>query len=141
VYSWLFNTFRLFRLYFVVEMLFGLWGLAGACMVFFAGWDQNVMLGMAITGGFLTALPAWSYLSRPDVAAMSRTETVAEPTETRNVNSPKAVISTYFSSLGDSTLAQYALILTAIAVVVFVTYQFIGQNILALVNSLDSSPS
>src|SRR6266436_5397579 len=105
MYSWFFNTFRLFRLYFVVELLFGLWGLAGACMVFFAGWNQNAMLGVAITGGFLTALPAWSYLSRPDITAtpMSRPETVAEPTETRNDPSPKATKSTDFSSINDFT--------------------------------------
>jgi len=35
------------------------------------------------------------------------------------------------------TMTEYALILAAVAVVVFVTYQIMGQDINSLVNSID----
>ena len=35
-------------------------------------------------------------------------------------------------------MTEYALILAAVAVVVFVTYEVIGQDITALVNGIDS---
>jgi len=37
------------------------------------------------------------------------------------------------------TMTEYALILAAVAVVVFVTYQVMGQDINSLVNSIDKS--
>ena len=37
------------------------------------------------------------------------------------------------------TMTEYALILAAIAVVVFVTYQIMGQDINSLVNKVDTS--
>ena len=37
------------------------------------------------------------------------------------------------------TMTEYALILAAVAVVVFVTYQIMGQDINSLVNSIDKS--
>jgi Flp pilus assembly pilin Flp len=37
------------------------------------------------------------------------------------------------------TITEYALILSAVAVVVFVTYQIMGQDINSLVNKLDKS--
>jgi Flp pilus assembly pilin Flp len=37
------------------------------------------------------------------------------------------------------TMTEYALILSAVAVVVFVTYQIMGQDINSLVNKLDKS--
>ena len=39
------------------------------------------------------------------------------------------------------TMTEYALILAAVAVVVFVTYEVMGQDITALVNSVDSDLS
>ena len=36
------------------------------------------------------------------------------------------------------TMTEYALILAAVAVVVFVTYEIMGQDITALVNKIDS---
>jgi Flp pilus assembly pilin Flp len=39
------------------------------------------------------------------------------------------------------TMAEYALILAAVAVVVFVTYEVMGQDITALVNGIDSDLS
>ena len=39
------------------------------------------------------------------------------------------------------TMTEYALILAAVAVVVFVTYEVMGQDISALVNSVDSDLS
>jgi Flp pilus assembly pilin Flp len=36
------------------------------------------------------------------------------------------------------TMTEYALILAAIAVVVFVTYEVMGQDIKALVNNIDT---
>ncbi len=36
------------------------------------------------------------------------------------------------------TMTEYALILAAVAVVVFVTYEVMGQDISALVNGIDS---
>jgi Flp pilus assembly pilin Flp len=39
------------------------------------------------------------------------------------------------------TMTEYALILAAIAVVVFVTYEVMGQDITALVNTIDSDLS
>lgn len=37
------------------------------------------------------------------------------------------------------TMTEYALILAAVAVIVFVTYEVMGQDINSLVNSVDSS--
>jgi Flp pilus assembly pilin Flp len=37
------------------------------------------------------------------------------------------------------TMTEYALILAAVAVVVFVTYEVMGQDINSLVNSIDKS--
>jgi len=37
------------------------------------------------------------------------------------------------------TMTEYALILAAVAVVVFITYQVMGQDISAMVNSVDSA--
>jgi Flp pilus assembly pilin Flp len=37
------------------------------------------------------------------------------------------------------TMTEYALILAAVAVVVFVTYQVMGQDINSLVNTIDSA--
>jgi Flp pilus assembly pilin Flp len=37
------------------------------------------------------------------------------------------------------TMTEYALILAAVAVVVFVTYQVMGQDINSLVNNIDKS--
>ena len=37
------------------------------------------------------------------------------------------------------TMTEYALILAAVAVVVFVTYQVMGQDINSLVNTIDQS--
>ena len=37
------------------------------------------------------------------------------------------------------TMTEYALILAAVAIVVFVTYEVMGQDITALVNNIDSS--
>ncbi len=39
------------------------------------------------------------------------------------------------------TMTEYALILAAVAVVVFVTYEVMGQDISALVNKIDSDLS
>ena len=39
------------------------------------------------------------------------------------------------------TMTEYALILAAVAVVVFVTYEVMGQDISALVNAVDSDLS
>jgi Flp pilus assembly pilin Flp len=39
------------------------------------------------------------------------------------------------------TMAEYALILAAVAVVVFVTYEVMGQDITARVNGIDSDLS
>jgi Flp pilus assembly pilin Flp len=39
------------------------------------------------------------------------------------------------------TMTEYALILAAVAVVVFVTYEVMGQDITALVNGIDSDLS
>jgi Flp pilus assembly pilin Flp len=39
------------------------------------------------------------------------------------------------------TMTEYALILAAVAVVVFVTYQIMGQDITKLVNTIDSDLS
>jgi len=39
------------------------------------------------------------------------------------------------------TMTEYALILAAVAVVVFVTYEIMGQDISALVNKIDSDLS
>ena len=39
------------------------------------------------------------------------------------------------------TMTEYALILAAVAVVVFVTYEVMGQDISALVNTIDSDLS
>ena len=39
------------------------------------------------------------------------------------------------------TMTEYALILAAVAVVVFVTYEIMGQDITALVNKIDSDLS
>ena len=39
------------------------------------------------------------------------------------------------------TMTEYALILAAIAVVVFITYEVMGQDITALVNIIDSDLS
>ena len=39
------------------------------------------------------------------------------------------------------TMTEYALILAAVAVVVFVTYEVMGQDITALVNKIDSDLS
>jgi Flp pilus assembly pilin Flp len=37
------------------------------------------------------------------------------------------------------TMTEYALILAAVAIVVFITYEVMGQNISKLVNNIDSS--
>jgi Flp pilus assembly pilin Flp len=37
------------------------------------------------------------------------------------------------------TMTEYALILAAVAVIVFVTYEVMGQDINSLVNSIDQS--
>ena len=37
------------------------------------------------------------------------------------------------------TMTEYALILAAVAIVVFVTYEVMGQDISSLVNKIDSS--
>ena len=37
------------------------------------------------------------------------------------------------------TMTEYALILAAVAIVVFVTYEVMGQDISALVNNVDSA--
>jgi Flp pilus assembly pilin Flp len=39
------------------------------------------------------------------------------------------------------TMTEYALILAAVAIVVFVTYEIMGQDIGSLVNKIDSSLS
>jgi Flp pilus assembly pilin Flp len=39
------------------------------------------------------------------------------------------------------TMTEYALILAAVAVVVFITYEIMGQDITALVNKIDSDLS
>jgi Flp pilus assembly pilin Flp len=36
------------------------------------------------------------------------------------------------------TMTEYALILAAVAVVVFITYEYMGQDITSLVNGVDS---
>jgi Flp pilus assembly pilin Flp len=37
------------------------------------------------------------------------------------------------------TMTEYALILAAVAIVVFITYQLMGQDIGSMVNNIDSS--
>ena len=64
MYSWLHDVLKMVRSYFVVELIFGLWGLACGYAVFVLKLNEHAGMAVAIVGGFLTALPAWSYLSR-----------------------------------------------------------------------------
>ena len=61
--SWLHSMLRLFRSYFIVEVLFGLWGLASAYATYRFNLNWNLMLVVAVVGGFFTALPLWPYLT------------------------------------------------------------------------------
>jgi len=62
--SWLLEMLQVFRLYFAVEMVFAVWGLAGGCAIFVGGLNYELGFGIAVVGGFLTAIPVWSYLSQ-----------------------------------------------------------------------------
>jgi hypothetical protein len=88
MYSWLHDALKMVRSYFVVELIFGLWGLACGYAVFVLKLNENVGMAVAIVGGFLTALPAWSYLSRVPslpVTEMASLTIDAEPPTPENV--------------------------------------------------------
>jgi hypothetical protein len=126
MHSWLSNTIRLVRLYFAIELVFGLWGLAGACAVFIGGWNQNLMLGVVIAGGFLTSLAVWSYLSGRATGPFLQTGAIGE--STANADSPKATKPADFGTFKNlNPLTEYALIFAALALVCLMSYEIIGR--------------
>jgi hypothetical protein len=68
---WLHRTFRLLRLYFVVEIIFGVWGLIWGSVFVAKVIDEKTAVGAAILCGFFTSMPVWNYLSRPSLGISS----------------------------------------------------------------------
>jgi hypothetical protein len=132
--SWTNNTLRVFRSYFVVELLFGLWGLACAYLTYSFKLNWNVMLVGAVAGGFLTALLLQLYLA-------SDWESPESTSTSNPVGSPSLISGSFWLGIGPTTPElEYALILAAAAIFIMcVSYRLTGPDIAKLVDLIDKA--
>jgi Flp pilus assembly pilin Flp len=57
------------------------------------------------------------------------------------VNASERVLGSIRKDAKEQTMTEYALILAAVAIVAYATYQIMGQDIGSMVNKIDGQPS